>query len=426
MKKIYILDTSVLIHDPMAIYQFQDNDLILPIIVLEELDKIKKDNSQKAHNARLAVRELDNVKKEGNLCKGVKIGESGGSLSVELNHQTMAKLPDYLKNSKTNDNRILSVAKEVSEEIKKAKLNTPTILVTTDINLRVKADALGILSEDYKAGMVEIGKTEGRIRTSGDKKIGLQNSFVKDDNGIVRVIGDTLCPIKNCIIWGITSKNQEQMCAFNLLLDDSVKLVAITGHAGTGKTLLTIASGLHKIINEKKYRRLTVTRGFVPMGKDIGYLPGSKDEKIEPWHNAFYDTIDYLSSLQTDKSKKGSEKTAGHSSKYTLAILKEKSLLNIEALTYIRGMSMQKQFIVVDEAQNLTPHEVKTLITRAGEGSKVVLLGDIGQIDSTYLNSENNGLTHVIKKFTGNRIFGHIKLIKSERSELAEIAATIL
>lgn len=442
MKKTYILDTNVLLHDPYAIYKFEDNDIVIPMVVVEELDKIKVGADETARNARQAIRELDKLRAPGTLYRGVTLGSGKGNIKVEINHQAEG-LPAYL--DKTNDNRILSVAIGVKKEKQYISLQTPVVLVTRDVNLRVKADVFDVASEDFKSGKVILKDMDNSFYScEGKGKLVITKSKERDgwylvqeegkdpvgmpDNSFIVQKGDSLHRLKcgilndvsiNKVVWGIKPDNIYQHCAVSLLLDQAVNLVAITGIAGSGKTLLSVACGLKEIIEGKAYRRLLVTKAIVPIGNDIGFIPGTVEEKLAPWMQSLHDTVDYLVSA-------GSAPPFAKNKHYTIKRLTENGLLQMEPLIYMRGRSLPGQFIIVDEAQNMTVHQVKTLITRAGEGTKVVLLGDINQIDTPYLDSESNGLSYVISKFRGNRLFGHINLVKGKRSELSEEAVKVL
>lgn len=441
--KIFVLDTSVLLHDPRSLYAFKDNVVIIPIAVIEEIDSMRKRSDEVGRNARQVSRNLDSLRSFDRLNEGVKCGE--GIIRVELNHQQVDALPFGFDKSRI-DNRILAVAMALGKEMP----STSVIVVTKDINMRVKSDALGILSEDYTTDKVPIDELptgvfniiaddkvidkfyrEERISISKDlseySDLGIMpNEFVllegsgPGKSALARFSpqGDLLQPLYNAggDVWGVRPRNKAQKFAMDLLLDDNIKLVILIGTAGTGKTLLALAAGLRKVLDEHVYRKLLVTRPVVPIGHDIGFLPGEKDDKLRPWMQPVYDNLEYLFSNR-DK-KEGIDKFVSG--------LKDMNILEFEALTYIRGRSIPKQFIIVDEAQNLSPHEVKTIITRCGEGTKIVLTGDPYQIDHPYLDSSSNGLTYAVQKFRAQPIAGSLLLTKGERSELAEIAARIM
>ncbi|MBM7624951.1 PhoH family protein [Sporohalobacter salinus] len=436
MKKIYVLDTNVLLHDPNAIFAFDDNDIIIPIVVIEEIDSQKKRQDSIGRSARQVSRYLDDLRKKGELYKGVEL-ERGGTLRVELNHQVINKLPISLSEEKA-DNRILATAIGLNED---EEIDKPVILVTKDINMRVKSDALGIKAEDYETNKVDIEELYSGLSTLkvdpdlidqfySEEELELDHDFypnqfvLLEDNlggsqtALCRYDAkkDLLRPLifQGIETWGIKPRNKEQQCAFDMLLNDEIKLITLVGKAGTGKTLLALAVGLEKVVELKDFNRLLVTRPIVPMGNDLGYLPGDKDEKLRPWMQPIFDNMELLVN-----SKDGGADDM-------IRNLQEMNLIEMEALTYIRGRSIPQQFIVVDEAQNLTPHEIKTIITRVGEDTKIILTGDPYQIDNPYLDSNSNGLTYLAEKFKDQKIAGHITLRKGERSELAELAASIL
>jgi PhoH-like ATPase len=438
MKKIFVLDTNVLLHDPRAIFSFEDNDVVIPIVVIEELDKFKKGVDEIGRNARQISRILDELRLKGKLSVGVKL-ESGGNLRVELNHQSPSVLPNELIAAKA-DNRILSTALNLKND------GLPVILVTKDTNLRIKADALGMTAEDYESDTITLdelysGETEllvapgaiddfyarGELQPADPKPFPnqfalLKNSANESQTALARFSKQksVFVPITTAKhgVWGISAKNKQQQFALDLLLNDDIRLVTLVGKAGTGKTLLALAAGLEKTIEARTFQRLVVSRPVFPLGKDIGFLPGDIEEKLKPWMQPIRDNLDFLVG-----SSGGPGRVKG---KKDLQSLFDLGMIEVEPLTYIRGRSMPNQYLIVDEAQNLTPHEIKTIITRAGEGTKVVLTGDPYQIDNPYIDSSSNGLTFVVDRFKEEPIAGHITLIKGERSDLAELAATLL
>jgi PhoH-like ATPase len=441
MKKSYVLDTNVLLHDPSAILRFEDNDVVLPITVIEELDRFKKQPEMIGRNARQVSRNLDELRSSGRLTEGIPINDSG-SLRVALcNRETLATLPIEIKDH-NGDNAILAVAMEL-----KQRCDCEVVLVSKDTNLRIKADALGLVAEDYETdkvdleglytGLAEIMVPADRIdllfregylaiseNLFPNQAITLIDSTNPYHTALGMVDGNSgkVIPLSKFPHVGISrihSRNREQSFAFELLLRDSIKLVTLVGQAGTGKTLLAIAAGLHKVVEEKLYSRLLISRPVVPMGKDIGYLPGDIQEKLTPWMQPLYDNFDLIFGTQDVKDKPAHWRR-GHEE------LIEMGLLQIEPLTYIRGRTIPKQFLIVDEAQNLTPHEVKTILTRAGEGTKVILTGDPDQIDNPYVDAASNGLTYVVERFKNEALAGHITLVKGERSALAERSAILL
>ncbi len=443
MTKIYVLDTNVLLQDPNAVFSFQDNEIVIPAVVLEELDSKKRYMNEIGRNARHVSKLIDGFRKTGKLHERIAL-ENGGTLRIELNHRSFHQLQEIFL-EKTNDNRILAVAKNIAMEEEKKEDGKPVIIVSKDALLRVKADALGLQAEDFLSDrVVEVdhlytGSQEvyvnidllrmfyetGQILSSEvvNSKPLNSNQFIvmKDELGSsssgLGIVDETGNLIRKLVthfdsIWGIKPRNVQQTMAIELLFREDIQLVTMIGKAGTGKTLLALASGLMQTEDMKKYKKLLVARPIVPVGKDIGYLPGEKQEKLRPWMQPIYDNLEYL--FNTKKPGELDSILAGMGS------------IEVEALTYIRGRSIPKQFIIIDEAQNLTKHEVKTILTRVGEGSKIVLMGDPQQIDHPYLDELNNGLVYVLEKFKKESVAGHIKLVKGERSDLAQLAADIL
>ncbi|OBR65002.1 hypothetical protein A7K91_05385 [Paenibacillus oryzae] len=445
MKKIFVLDTNVLLHDPQSLYSFHDNELIIPAVVLEEIDSKKRLADELGRNARSVSRLLDGMRELGRLHEGISL-PGGGVLKVELNHRSFMRVQEMF-GEMSSDNRILAVA--LNYHLEQEKLpeeeRRSVVLISKDVLVRIKADVLGLEAQDYLSDrVVEFSELYGgcltlhvhpsvidefyTYRFLSVSHLQLRsalypNEFVilRDEMGTsksallkVSLDGARLEPLflSNDPVWGITARNAQQRMALELLLSDDIPLVTLSGKAGTGKTLLALAAGLLKVEDEHKYKKLLIARPVVPMGKDIGYLPGEKEEKLRPWMQPIYDNLEYL--FDTKK--------AGDIEK----ILMGMGSIQVEALTYIRGRSIPGQFIIIDEAQNLTRHEVKTIVSRVGEGSKIVLLGDPGQIDHPYLDSVSNGLTHTVERFKQESISGHITLEKGERSRLAQFAADLL
>ncbi|MFJ5670706.1 PhoH family protein [Bacillus safensis] len=440
MSKIYVLDTNVLLQDPNSIFSFEDNEVVIPAVVLEEVDSKKRYMDEVGQNARRVSRLIDGLRSKGKLHEKITL-ESKGTLRIELNHRSFHELQEIFI-EKTNDNRILAVAKNLSLEEETKPHGRPVILVSKDVLVRVKADAIGLQAEDFLSDRVlqnediDNGYHELYIPTEQ------LNTFYKQSQlPIKEVTSASLNPhqfvimkgneggsalgmldqkaenVKRLIydqehVWGIRPKNVQQTMALELLLRRDIPLVTLIGKAGTGKTLLALAAGLMQTEDLGMFKKLIVARSIVPVGKDLGYLPGEKEEKLRPWMQPIYDNLEFLFN-----TKKPGELDA---------ILAGIGSIQVEALTYIRGRSIPDQFIIIDEAQNLTKHEVKTLLTRVGEGSKIVLMGDPEQIDHPYLDSLNNGLTYVIERFKGQQISGHVKLVKGERSGLAQLAADLL
>jgi PhoH-like ATPase len=436
MRKIYILDTNVLIHDPKAIFNFEDNDVVLPIYVIEEIDKLKKESGNRGASARIAARFIDEFRSKGCLAHGVEI-EKGVFFRVETEGDA-TELPASLKRDIV-DNRILAIALYIKKKEKKKKV----ILISKDVNMRIKADAMEINVEDYKTDKMDLdelytGNIEVEVSSTSMKKYEKSGRLKYDEimkeeptvNCFVtmnykekivsgRYNGETKrierMTFSDVSVWGVRGRNDEQEFALDLLMDESIKVVTLVGKAGTGKTLLAVASGLEQVVERSKYKKLFIARPIVAMGKDLGYLPGSEKEKLKPWMQPIFDNIDFLANAKEDKA--GEKVIMG---------LESMGLLKIEALTYIRGRSIPEGFMIIDEAQNLTPHEIKTIVTRAGENTKIVFTGDPYQIDNPYLDTESNGLTYLAERFRDVKIAGHITLKKGERSELAELAATLL
>jgi PhoH-like ATPase len=460
-KKVFVLDTSVLLHSPESLFRFKEHDIVIPIVVLDELDKFKRGTMEINRNARLVIKELDAFRQSGRIDKGVSLGTKGGTLLVDLNHRdALDHLPPGFEIN--NDNRILAIALAVKKKYPKRYV----AVVSKDINMRVKAQALGLVAEDYLTDKIEIDDLYPGNRTVtvspdeideiyqqrelpvkalngavsrdplyANEFLMLVNSSAPSSTALARYEKEkdslVLLRDKGMDVWGVRPLNREQRYALEILLDDRIKLVTLAGKAGTGKTMLAIAAGLHKIMNEKAYRRLAVYRPVIPMGKDIGYLPGSEQDKLTPWMQPIFDNLEYLLDAHSpnkkgdrDRDRGGSGNNRGSGSQ--LDYLMDANVLEIGALTYIRGRSLPGLYIIIDEAQNLTPHEVKTIVTRAGEGTKLVFTGDPYQIDHPYLDSTSNGLTHMVEKFKGYSIAGHVTLVKGERSELAELASTVL
>lgn len=443
MRKIYVLDTNVLLHDPNSIFAFEDNEVIIPAVVLEEIDSKKRNIDEIGRNARFISRLLDGLRIKGKLHDGI-ILDNGGSIKVELNHRVYVKMQEMF-GEVTNDNRILAVALNYDQEEKTKPTPRPVIIVSKDTLVRIKADVLGIIAQDYLSDRIASftdlyqGNDTLLVHPSiidefySNRFLNIKNlnsnyvlnphEFVilKDEMGTsksallkVNADGSKLEPLylSNEPIWGIGPRNVQQRMALELLLNDDIPLVTLTGRAGTGKTLLALAAGLMKVEDEHKYKKLLIARPVVPMGKDIGYLPGEKDEKLRPWMQPIYDNLEHL--FDTKKS--------GDIDKILVGL----GSIQVEALTYIRGRSIPGQFIIIDEAQNLSKHEVKTIVTRVGEGSKIVLLGDPEQIDHPYLDATSNGLTYIVERFKNESVSGHITLERGERSQLAQLAADLL
>jgi PhoH-like ATPase len=445
MKKAFVLDTNVLLHDPGALFRFQDNDVMLPITVVEELDRFKRKPDETGRNARQVSRKLDTLRQQGQLTDGIVL-PGGGSLQVFLCHkETLEDLPPELEGDR-GDNAILAVALDL-----KRHCPHPVVLVSKDTNLRIKADVLGLMAQDYETDKVDVEELytgiadvvvsaetiqtvfkQGNLSASAippqqfypNQALMLIDGARPTHTALTILEGNTgkLAPaikIPHGGISRICPRNREQRLAFDLLLRDSVPLVTLVGKAGTGKTLLAIAAGLQQVADQQCYSRLLIARPIVPFGKDLGYLPGDVGDKLTPWMQALYDNFDLILGTQ-DSQGQGKHWRRGHEE------LVEQGLLQIEPLTYIRGRSIPKQYFIVDEAQNLTPHEVKTILTRAGAGTKIVLTGDPNQIDNPYVDASSNGLTYVVERFKSDPLAAHILLSQGERSQLAARAAELL
>jgi len=427
-----------MLHDPQAIFRFQEHDLVIPIVVIEEIDTFKKDQTEIGRNARNVSRNLDALREKGSLSKGIRL-DGGGLLTVDI-----ADYPINARFASINkwpaDNIILACAKHLLDERREN-----VVLVSKDTNLRIKADALGIIAEDYNSGRIEIEELysgTAELYTSEDDFILLYQeglpvleterffpnqciTLIDKANqshtalGCFNASDQRIHPLRfrDASPWGVRPKNREQQFALELLLDNSIRVVTLLGRAGTGKTLLAIAAGLQQIVDDEKYNKLLVSRPVMPLGNDLGFLPGDVEDKLRPYMQPIYDNLDFIVAANTEMR---------HRSAMTVTQLEEGGYLSVEPLTYIRGRSIPNQYIIVDEAQNLTPHEVKTILTRAGDGTKIVLTGDPYQIDNPYVDGSTNGLTFLAEHFKGQNLFGNVILTKGERSKLAELASTLL
>lgn len=438
MRKTFILDTNVLLFDPQSIFKFGANKVFIPLIVVEELDRFKKDQNENGRNARYFARIVDQLREKGSLAQGVDL-EGEGTLCISYLSNDVNIKPQGI-DLNLNDNRILLSALQLKQK------GEDVILISKDINLRLKADALSVPSEDYEtsdftleelySGMKDLHVDAGRVREFESRRfLNLEEAemsqlypnqyitLIADEIGGHRVHGRYHAGKKGIVplikpregVWGIHPRNIEQSFALDALLNNEVNLVSLVGKAGTGKTLMAIAAGLECTIGHQSYSRVLVSRPIIPMGRDLGYLPGDIEEKLGPWMQPIFDNIDFLFGGQRAKNQQT-----------TWDELINQGLLHVEPLTYIRGRSIPGQFMIVDEAQNLSPHEVKTIITRAGEGTKIVLTGDCEQIDSPYLDSINNGLAYCIDRCKGESIVSHALLRVGERSPLSEMASKVL
>ncbi len=475
--KHFVLDTNILLHNPDAMFVFKEHHVVIPFTVIEELDKMKRKDDDLGRNSRGAIRNLDRLRALGKLSDGVNWGDlpapSRGAFSTGpggITGTVKIDVTDYPRpagiDTDAPDNRIIAVALHLHRQGRRA------VFVTKDLSARIKSDALGIKTEDFNNQRVDADRlytgflnasVEGSLidELYRDRLIEtsrlthalteeldnggtytnelLANQFVvlkdRDDEthtGMGRRLGDTehVIPVTGPRkpVFGIMARNVQQTMAMDVLLDEDIKLITLLGSAGTGKTLLALAAGMTKVFAEERYDKLLVARPIMPLGRDIGYLPGDKDEKLAAWMQPIFDNLTYL--LSTRGGASAGDRQGGHADSHSAEQRVQKLMadgkLVLEPLTYIRGRSIPHQFMIVDEAQNLTPHEVKTIASRVGEGTKLILTGDIGQIDNPYLDSSSNGLAYAIEKMKGVRLFAHVTLAKSERSELASLVATRL
>ena len=434
-KKIYVLDTNVYLTNSNCINHFSNNDIVIPLKVLDEIDKHKKRQDSVGANSRDIIRKLDSLRSRGNLSKGVRIAKGKGIMTVKSYNPF--SLPDDLDLDDA-DNQIIATA--LSEK----EINQPrkVIVVTRDINMRVKCDALGLQTEDYSIESVLSADStlfsgftshlvddqiidkfyeEGQIWINKEEAVLYPNQFVmliSNSNEKKAALGKfknynspvTKLPTMKKNVWGLTPRNKEQQYAMDILMDAEIPVVTLVGKAGSGKTLMALAAALEQTFNSDVYKKIVVTKPVQPVGKDIGFLPGTLEDKMLPWLAPIQDNLQFL--LGNDKM--------------TLNMYVQEGKIEVEAMTYIRGRSISNAFIVIDEVQNMTQHEIKTVLTRVGEGTKIVLTGDIEQIDNVYIDKTNNGLSYVVEKLKAEDISGHITLLKGERSKVAHIAAVKL
>ena len=436
-KKVYVLDTSVYLTDASCIKSFKNNDILIPLKVLEEIDKHKKRQDSVGSQARATIRALDEFRSRGSLSKGVRIAKGLGLIRVSSYNPLC--LPDDL-DLEDSDNQIIATALSEKESLRTT--TRKVVVVSRDINMRVKCDSLGLLTEDYQAEQVvesSSGLYTGRVEILIDeqeidkfyegKEVWLDKENIKlYPNQFIMLISNSNqkktalarfvnynTPLKRIIkssqrVWSTTARNKEQQFALELLMDPTVPVVSLVGKAGSGKTLLALASGLEQTFETNIYKKIVVTKPVEPVGKDIGFLPGSMQEKMMPWLAPIQDNLQFLMGDNRD----------------TLEMYIERGQIEVEAMTFIRGRSISNAFIVIDEVQNMTQHEIKTVLTRVGEGTKIVLTGDIEQIDNVYIDATNNGLSYVVERLKDETITGHVTLLKGERSKVATIAATKL
>jgi PhoH-like ATPase len=429
-QKVFVLDTNVLVHDPWAFFKFPRHHVIIPLTVIEELDNLKKSPGEVGKSARTAIRGMCETKLlgQGTLYEGITL-DNGAVLRISTEYRKGSEI----LNADSNDNKIILTALDLTDK------GFRVVFVSKDFAVRLKAEALGLEAEDYECLKASYESLTGGCRTITLEKEAIDtffkegklpceptlaqpNEYVFLTDGqqssiMARFDGAASAFIKLAqapTLWGIKPRNAEQKCAIDALLREEVKLVTLIGPAGTGKTLLALAAGMRKVFDEGTYRKILISRPIVPLGRDIGYLPGTKEEKLSSWMQPIFDNLELLC------ASKGNEVSD------TLTWVLENKKIEMEAVTYIRGRSLPKMYIIIDEAQNLTPHEVKTIISRAGEGTKVILAGDPTQIDNPYLDKDSNGLTYAFAKFLDKRISASVFLEKTERSELAALAAELL
>ncbi len=434
MRKNYILDANILLHDPQSLFQFADNTVIVPVGVIGEIDRFKKERTDRGFNARRVVRLLDELRQRGRLAEGIDL-DNGGRLVVYCE-------PDRLLagNNGDGDAEILRVA----QAVQRRDPRTPVIIVTKDINLRIRADAAGLRAEDYESDRTQLSElysgqtacelTPGQMRAfcqTGALELPERLAVAPNEYLLLRcpegrprsvlarvdVDGGRIIPLRQTSqpLWGIRPRNKEQYFALDALLDDRIKLVTLMGKAGTGKTLLALAAALELALRRRRYKGVLVARPIFPMGRDLGYLPGDVGQKLEPWTKPIVDTVEFL--IDAGGAVRGHHDCEG---------LIRAGLIEIQPLTYIRGRSISSRFVLIDEAQNLTPLEVKTVITRMGQAAKIVLTGDPYQIDNPYVDSASNGFAYLVNRFRTQAVAAHIELHKGERSPLAELAANLL
>jgi len=452
-KKFFVLDTNVILHDPHSIFSFGDNHVVIPIKVIEEADKFKREMNEKGKNARTFSRLLDAMRKFGNLAQGVplQIAASelypsakthvGGDLRVfvaDISDDVFETFRTVAKQGLQGDTSILMMALELMKQKK------PVVLVTKDVSFRVRADAYGLTAVDYNPdekvsideldpGWQELKLSAGDLENFYKKRelvlsehqanpheyFVLKDEANEKNTALARwdFEGKRMLPILELSkgLWGVSARNKEQRFAIDMLMNDKIPLVTLVGKAGTGKTMLALAAGLTKVLEESVYTKMLVSRSIFPLGRDIGFLPGEMEEKLRPWMQPIFDNFEFLLSSKSSRDRRVNYKT-----------IMEFGQVEIEALTYIRGRTLPNQWLVVDEAQNLTPHEIKTIITRVGEGTKIVLTGDPYQIDNPYIDSSNNAVTFVAEKFKDSTLGAHIVMSKGERSALADVASNIL
>lgn len=465
MKKNYILDTNVLIRDPDCLFKFEDNNVIIPLVCIEELDKLKQKDDLTGYNAKQVGRELYKLTQNTDLTKGVKL-PTGGTIRIETDH-LKGELPDAFDDKKA-DNKLLIITKNLAAE----NPDIQTILVTQDIYLTIKAKSLGLNVQDYSNDKIKIDKIY-----TGYKKISLSydqiNELYKNEKGILPadlsidttdwqphmfLLVENLADVEHTCIFkydgkfikpleydktqafGATPRNMEQKMAFELLMDESIPLVTISGAAGTGKTFLSMAVVLEKVLEQRKYGKVILVRPVTPAGDDIGYLPGTEEEKLKPWMGSFYDAVESLMNIKNGKVKKKEAKGSNiMTDKYDpdasrskaedlFSLMQEKGIIETKTFTYMRGRNLDNALVIIDESQEMTPHLAKLMITRAGADARFIMIGDPSdnQIDNTLVNSKTNGFVYVIEQMKSSMATGHIAFEKVERSFLAKEAEKLL
>ncbi len=422
-RKVFVLDTDVLIHDPRSVFNFGDNDVIIPFVVLEELDRLQKGNGEIAASAREVLRLLDNLRSTGSLRSGIEM-ETGGVLTIgTVLSGTVSAFMDGSEDNRTIKTALAVVERQPTDD---RGMPIPITLVSKDTAVRIKAEVCGLHAEDYRNDKTTLFQKYGRVLEETDYTNGIHSvRYARAGEDIFRLqCADCQTKIRNGkSLEGIAPKNIEQRCAIDALTSPDIEVVALTGAAGTGKTLLALAAGIHQTTKKSPlYEQVVVARPVVPMGNDIGYLPGDVNEKLAPWMQPIFDSLEVI--VHTPK---GHMKDDTVTSPYkSFQYLVDSGVLQIEALTYIRGRSLPERYFIVDEAQNLRPIDVKTIITRCGEGTKIIFTGDLNQIDTPYLDAKSNGLAYLISRFINEENFCYLNLNGSVRSRLAEQGARLL
>lgn len=416
MRKTFVLDTNVLIHDPESIFKFEENDVVIPMVVIEELDRLKKGHGEIAYSARHALKNIDGLRERGNIAAGVPL-ETGGTITIEY-------IP-HLRDIISPDNTIIRTALHLMENTNKDKYR-PVILVSKDTAVRIKAESVGLYAEDYKNDKTAIFQKYGNVLSDSDYTNGILSiRYQQSGEDIYRLQGtDKQSKTKKGkSLENIFPKNIEQECAIDALTNPNIEIVALTGSAGTGKTVLALAAGIHQTTKKSPlYEQVLVARPVVPMGNDLGYLPGDIDDKLAPWMQPIFDNLEVIVNTPAGQFKDNTAVSKYKNYQYLI----DSGVLHIEALTYIRGRSLPQRYFIIDEAQNLRPLDVKTIITRCGEGTKIVFTGDLNQIDTPYLDAMSNGLSYLISRFINEENFCYLNLKDSVRSRLAEQGARLL